>query len=163
MCPSLQETIHLLIDNAPAFTRSWSILKRNLSGKYRVSLFGGDREPFSYLSRQSIDSLSDGAYVFLEEPRRARLLFADPDLTDFYLPNGNFRNELFEVFSYITDERRDESGTEYILLVYGRPASETAAAPQLDFVGNALTNMPPRRDGYVTRAARISTYRLACR
>jgi hypothetical protein len=153
MCPGLQESIDLVIDNAPAFGRSWSYLKRNMSGKYRVSPFGGDREPFGYLTRQSDNSLSDGAYLFLHEPRRARLLFSDPDLTDFYLPNGNFHNELFEVFSYITDERHDENGSEYLLPVHGRPSSETAAAPELDVIGNAFTNMPPSRDGYVKRSA----------
>ena len=153
MCPSLQQSIDLVIDNAPAFGRSWSFLKRNLSGKYRVSTFGGDREPFEYLTLHSTHSLQDGVYLFLQEPRSARLFFSDPDLTDFYLSNGNFHDEVFEVFSYITDERRDENGSQYLLPVYGRPISETAAAPQLDIIGNAFTNMPPKREGYVKRSA----------
>jgi hypothetical protein len=153
VCPSLQESIELIIDNAPAFHRSWAFLKRNLSGKYRVSGFGGDREPFAYLTQQEHHSLHDGVYVFLGEPHRAQLLFSDPDLTDFYLPNGNFRTDLFEVISYITDERRNEAGNEYILPVRAQPRSETTAAPELDIVGNAFTNMPPRREGYVRRAA----------
>lgn len=153
MCPGLQQSIDLVIDNAPAFGRSWSFLKRNLSGKYRVSTFGGDREPFKYLTLQSNHSLQDGVYLFLQEPHSARLLFSDPDLTDFYLPNGNFHDEVFEVFSYITDERRDESGSQYLLPVFGRPISETAAAPELDLIGNSFTNMPPKREGYVKRSA----------
>jgi tetratricopeptide (TPR) repeat protein len=153
MCPDLQKSIDLVIDNAPAFGRSWSFLKRNLSGKYRVSSFGGDRRPFEYLTKQADHSLPDGVYVFLQEPRRGRLLFSDPDLADFYLPNGNFHHEMYEVFSYITDERRYEDGSQYVLPVYGRPVSETAAAPELDVIGNAFTNMPPKRGGYVKRPA----------
>jgi hypothetical protein len=152
MIPALQDSIDLIIDNAPAFQRSWCFLKRSLSGKYRVSLFGGEREPFQYLARETTHSLPDGTYIFLGEPRRARLLFSDPDLSDFYLPNGNFRAGRFEVFSYITDERRDEDGGEYLLPAYARPVSETAAAPDLDVVGESFTNMPPRREGYVRRS-----------
>jgi hypothetical protein len=153
MCPGLQQSIDLIIDNAPAFGRSWSFLKRNMSGKYRVSAFGGDREPFEYLTQQSDHSLPDGVYLFLQGPRSVRLLFSDPDLTDFYLPNGNFHDGLFEIFSYITDERREEDGSQYLLPVYGRPTSETAAVPELDVVGNAFTNMPPMREGYIKRSA----------
>ncbi len=153
MSSALQASIELVIDNAPAFQRSWSFLKRSLSGKYRVSSFGGDREPFKYLTHESTYAFPDGAYVFLGEPRRARLLFSDPDLSDFYLPNGNFRNEVFEVFSHITDERRDENGSQYLLPAYGRPDSETAALPDLDIVGDSFTNMPSRREGYVRRLA----------
>lgn len=153
VCRTLQTSIELLIDNAPAFRRDWSFLKRNLKGKYRVSSFGGDREPFAYLTRDAEQSLPDGAYIFQGEPRRAQLLFTDPDLTDFFLPNGNFRDERFEVISYITDERRDEGGSGYILPVQARPPSETAAAPELDVIGEVFTNMPPRRDGYVKRPA----------
>jgi len=152
MAPVLRESIDLVIDNAPAFQRSWSFLRRSLSGKYRVSLFGGEREPFQYLSREATHSLADGAYIFLGEPRRARLLFSDPDLSDFYLPNGNFHSGRFEVFSYVTDEKRDEDGADYLLPTYARPASETSAAPDLQVVGESFTNIPPRREGYVRRA-----------
>jgi hypothetical protein len=151
--PTLQSSVELVIDNAPAFSRDWCFLKRSLSGKYRVTLLGGNREPFAHLTRQTDQSLPDGAYVFLSEPRHARLLFTDPDLTDFYLPNGNFRQEKFEVASYITDERQDENGSEYVLPVQARPLSETAAAPELDIAGEAFTNMPPRRPDYVNRSS----------
>ena len=151
MSPALQESIELVIDNAPAFQRSWSFLRRNLSGKYRVSSFGGDREPFKYLTREAKYSFPDGAYVFLDQPRRAQLLFSDPDLSDFFLPNGNFRNATFEVFSCITDERHDENGSQYLLPTYGRPDSETAALPDLDIVGNSFSNMPAKREGYIRR------------
>ncbi|MEV6601978.1 NB-ARC domain-containing protein [Actinoplanes sp. NPDC051346] len=152
-CVELQKSVALLLSNAPAFQRSWAYLKRNLSGKYRVSGFGGDQEFFAYLKKERDQSLPDGAYVFIGDPRLTSLLFSDPDLTDFFLPNGNFRNQLFESLSYITDERQDRDGSSHILPVEALPPSETAAAPDLDVVGSIFSNMPPRRYGYVKRAA----------
>lgn len=151
VCPTLRASLELVIDNAPCFAHTWAVLKRSLSGKYRVSSFGGDREPFAYLTKEVDHSLADGTYVFLGEPCRARLLFSDPDLSDFMLPNGNFHTESFEVVSYITDERRQEPGHEYMLPAQAQARSETAASP-LDIVGESFTNMPPRREGYVKRA-----------
>lgn len=153
ICVNLRASIDLVLDNAPAFQRDWSYLKRNISGKYRVSVIGGERGPFSHLVRDTNQSFADGTYVHLGRPRRARLLFTDPDLIDFYLPNGNFRKEVFEIFSYITDERRNESGSDYLIPVQARPLSETAAAPELDIAGEAFTNMPPQRDDFIKRSA----------
>lgn len=152
-CLELHRSLALVLSNAPAFARPWAFLKRNLSGKYRVSAFGGNPEPFDYLKKDRDHSLRDGVYAFAGEPRLTPLLFSDPDLTDFFLPNGNFRNQTFESLSYITDERQDRDGSSYILPVEAEPPSETAAAPDLDAVGNVFSNMPPRRVGYVSRAA----------
>ncbi|WP_433793073.1 NB-ARC domain-containing protein [Actinoplanes sp. CA-252034] len=152
-CPELHKSLTLVLSNSPAFHRPWAFLKRNLSGKYRVSSFGGDQDKFSYLKRDREQSLPDGVYVFIDSPNRTPLLFSDPDLTDFFLPNGGFRKQAFEALSYITDERREQDGSAYMLPVEALPASETAAAPDLDVVGNVFTNMPPRRHGYVKRAA----------
>jgi hypothetical protein len=153
ICPRLESSINLIIESVPAFQRDWAFLRRSLSGKYRVSPFGGSRGPFRHLSREANHSLPDGAYAFLGEPRQAKLLFSDPDLNDFYLPNGTFRGKVFEVFSYITDERHDEDGSIYLLPAYGRPDSETAAKPDLDVVGNSWTNMPPSRSDYIERSS----------
>lgn len=151
VCPVLYSSIEEMLANAPAFHRSWAHLHRSLSGKYRVSLFGGELGAFAPLTREAKHSLPDGAYVVLGELRPARLLFTDPDLTDFLLPNGNYRGGRFEVLSYITDEIRVQDGTPWSLRVEAQAASETAAAPALDVVGNLFSNMPPRREGYVSR------------
>lgn len=151
VCPALQRSVDDLMENAPAFQRDWAYLKRNLSGKYRVSGFGGSREPFEYLTREPDHSLPDGAYIAVETLRPVRLLFSDPDLTDFYMPNGNWRKGRFEVLSYLTDDIRTEDGSVWKLPIGAQPRSETAAAPALDVVGEAFTNMPPRRDSYVPR------------
>jgi len=43
VCPALEASIDEVVGNAPAFGRSWAYLRRNLSGKYRVSSFGALR------------------------------------------------------------------------------------------------------------------------
>jgi hypothetical protein len=124
-----------------------------LSGKYKISPFGGSREPFAYLAREADYSLSDGVYVVIGEPRSANLLLTDTDLTDFFLPNGNYRSGLFEILSYISDDRGSGDGKRYLLPAEAQPASETKAEPKLDVAGRVFTNMPPRREGYVRRGA----------
>ena len=116
-----------------------------------MSSFGGSRENFEYLTRETDHSFPDGAYVFLDEPRRVNLLFTDADLSDFLLPNGNYHSAKFEVLSYITDERQTVDGSAYLLATETQPTSETSASPILDVVGNVFSNMPPRREGYVRR------------
>jgi hypothetical protein len=151
ICPQLAESLIAVIDNAPAFGRSWAHLRRNLAGKYRVSPFGNGQEGFTYLARESEHSLPDGVYVDLGGPRACELLFTDPDLTDFFLPNGNFRNGKYETLSYISDERRPADGSAYLLPVEAQPRSETAAQPDMGIVGNLFSNMPPLPEYYVQR------------
>lgn len=153
ICPTLQDSLTEILENAPAFNRAWAHLHRSLSGKYRISAFGVGRDEFAYLARESDHSLPDGSYIFLGEPRRSSLLFTDPDLTDFYLPNGNFRNGKFEALSYISDEVRTIDGGAYLLPKEAQPRSETTASSAMKFVGEALSNIPPRPDRYVQRAA----------
>jgi hypothetical protein len=152
ICPMLALSIIEIVDNSPAFKRSWVHLHRSLSGKYRISAFGNGREEFSYLARESGHSLPDGTYIYLGQPRRTPLFSTDPDLTDFFLPNGNFRNGTFEALSYISDQRRPGDGNAYLLPVEAQPRSETTAFSTMEFVGGLLSNIPPRPDRYVQRS-----------
>ena len=151
ICPNLRSSLAEIIDNAPAFGRDWAHLKRNLSGKFRVSVFSGSRQPFQHLSAEAKHSMPDGTYVNLGGLRRVALVHSDPDLADFFLPNGNYRNERYETLSYISDERRSEDGTVWSLPVEAQPGSETSAQRDLDVVGDVFTNMPPRRERYIAR------------
>lgn len=151
ICPSLAGSLAEVLTNAPAFQRPWAYLRRSLSGKYRVSPFGNGREPFAYLARETEHSLPDGTYVYLDEPRACNLILTDADLTDFFYPNGNFRNGTFETLSYNTDLRRQGDGSPYLLPVEAQPRSETRAAPDMEIVGNVFTNMPPPPERYVKR------------
>ena len=150
----LWSSIQEVWDNHPAFRRPWAYLYQNLSGKYRISTFGGEREPFDFLSRETAHNLPNGAYIFLGEPRRCNLIFTDPSFLDFLLPNGNYRRSQFS--GSVLQHRRGESrgwDTVAPLPADARPKSETRATVDLDIVGNVFTNMPPQREGYVRREA----------
>lgn len=151
VCPQLEHSLMEIIENAPVFSRSWVHLKRSMSGKYRVSVLGGEREPFSFLTKERGHSLPEGVYAHLGAVCRVPLLRTDADLTDFWLPNGNFSGTTFESLSYITDRTRTEDGSDWLLPAEAQPASETGANPQLDVIGNTFTNMPPRASGYIPR------------
>lgn len=153
VCPVLESSINEILDGAPAFRRSWAYLWRNLSGKYRVSSFGGGRDEFTFLTRETDHVLANGCYIFLEAPCAVPLLVSDPDLTDFFLPNGKFRSGSYETLSYITDARRTTDASAYALPAAAQPASETAGLPALEIVGNVFSNLPPRRPGYISRTA----------
>jgi tetratricopeptide (TPR) repeat protein len=147
----LKASIDLVGDNAPAFRRPWAYVRRQLSGRMRASHFAGDPEPFKQLRAEDAEPLSEGVYVVGGGMRRVPMLFTDPDLTDFYLPNGAYRSQQFEVLSYITGIRRRQDAAEWTVVVETLPLSETAALKGLDVVGEAFANLPPRGDGYVSR------------
>ena len=50
--PHLARSIETFYQNFSIFERSWCYLYRNLSGKYRVSIIGGDSAPFEHLKRE---------------------------------------------------------------------------------------------------------------
>ena len=153
ICPELAESLNQVIANAPAFGRSWAHLRRNLSGKYRISAFGNGNDGFAHLRRESEHSLPDGTYVDLGGPRLCELLFTDPDLTDFFFPNGNFRNGKYETLSYIRRRAEIRQRQWLPLPVEAQPRSETAAKPDMASVGNLFSNMPPLPEHYVLRPA----------
>ncbi len=157
--PSLRRSVELLSDNLPTFGRDWAHLKRNLSGKYRVSLIAGDRNVYSSFAMETDHKLPDGVYVHLGRPRRSELILSDADLSDFFLPNGNYRHGRYETLSYLTDERRTEDGSRWLLPVDALPASETTAAPDMELVGETFSNIPPRIESYVPRPSLESELR----
>ena len=151
VAPHLVRSIEFVLENAPAFARSWAYLRKQLNGRMRVSHFAGEAEPFKGLRADEADQYSDGAYLEAGGIRRAPLFFTDSELGDFYLPNGGYRSQRFEVLSYITGTRREEDAGPWSVVVESLPASETAAKEDLQVVGEAFVNLPPRRDGYVSR------------
>lgn len=151
VCDSLDASLEQVRTNAPFVERPWAYLHQTLSGKYRVSSFGGKRDPFLHLARDSGQPYANGAYVFLDQPRKVRLLRTDSELTDFYVPNGGFRTGTFELISYISDETLQGDASAYALPIAAQPFSETRAAREFDVVGETFTNMPPPRDGYISR------------
>ena len=154
LVPKLRSSIQLLIENNSVFQQPWAYLHRNLSGKYNVVDLGGDTSCFLELKKAAAahgENYPDGVYLWVEKPRLVSLLHSDIDATDFFVPNGGFKEKTFELHSPITDDRRKENAGPYLAAPSDRPASETEGTKELDIIGNVLTNIPAAPSGYVKR------------
>ena len=151
LCPPIADALTAIEENLTVFQLPWAYVRRNLSGKYRVIPLLGRSEVFDYLRSSSDTSLADGVYLHLEEHRSIPLVFYLEVTSDLALPNGNFRDRRFEVLSYITDDSRMVDGTAWVTPPTSLPPSETEGRPELEVVGNLLTNLPPKPVGHVPR------------
>jgi hypothetical protein len=147
----LERSIALMVENLTVLHRPWAYLHRNLSGKYRVSVMGGDESCFAHLKREPNHNLPNGVYLYADDFYRVDLVFSDADLADFLLPNGQFRGAQFEILSYITNERRRVDGEAFQAPPTLLPQSETEGEAQLDVQGNSFGNLPDPPAEYVGR------------
>lgn len=150
-CPLLLHSISLILDNLNLFNRPWAYFFRNLSGKYRISYLLKGCDQFDYLKRENKDNFESGIYCLVDYPRKINLLYSDPELSDFYYPNGNLKNEKFETISYISDCRVEKCAKLYMNPVTSLPSSETEGLSQLDVLGNCFTNLPIQSENYIRR------------
>ena len=149
--PPLNLSLELLAADFPLFRRSWVHLRRNLSGKYRVTSLGVTIDPFETLKSDRTGSYADGIHIHVGRPRPVTLLAADDDIRDFFLPNGRFTGRRYELLSYLTDTRIADDATRYSDPPTTLPASETEGLGELTVVGNVFTNIPDRISGYIDR------------
>lgn len=148
----LDASINIFANNLSLFKLPWAYLKRNLSGKYRVSNMSNDGSPFEPLKKDKETNLEDGVYVFLDTYRRVPLLKSDSNLTDFYLPNGGFNKNTFECLSYISDNRSYEDVTPYLIPPGDLPKSETEGLSKLEVINDkCFSNLPKNNEVYVKR------------
>ena len=151
MAPALAAAIDEVVANLPLFTRSWAVIRRNLSGKYRVAALAGYRDEFNHLTRHDQYQYPDGVYVALDGLNRVALVSTDVDLSDFFVANGGFANDHHELISYVTDEHTYPSNAGYLRPPSPLPASETQGLAKLDLLGKSFANLPPRTRDYVER------------
>jgi len=154
LCPKLEESIRMVIDNYRMFRRSWAFLYRNLSGKYRVTKLTEEGQSFDYLKTSKSNSLThlpDGVYVYLDQPVRVELIESSVDAIDFYLPNGGFNGKRYEILSYITGETLELDASSYAAPASTLPDSETQGIGRLDVQGECFGNLPPLPNAYVHR------------
>jgi hypothetical protein len=148
----LEKSIKLMVENFGLFARPWAFLRRNLSGKYRVTPFSGDRGPFENFTTGALrTSLTDGLYVAFDEISRAHLIETDADASDILLPNGQFDGSHYEILSYITSERRTTDAGPFLAPTGPLPASETQGTGVLDAIGGCFANLPEPPTGYIRR------------
>ena len=154
LVPKLQGSINEICEKNPIYKLPWAYLHRNFSGKYRVIELGGDPAPFQKLTSASAiegENYTDGVYLWAGRYKRVELIHTDLDTSDFFLPNGAFRNERFEFHSLITDDRLKGDASPYMTADCKRPQSETEGATDLYDLHKVLTNMPDMPSGYVNR------------
>jgi hypothetical protein len=150
-CPKIEESIQLIVKNFSAFSRPWVYLHRNLNGVYRVSKLTDNANEFEYLKREVSHNFDNGIYIFLEHPRKIKLFYTNAELTDFWITNGNLKNDVFETISYLSDERMIKSAKKYLQPITKLPSSHTEGDSQLEIRNKCFTNLPKPPDFYVNR------------
>lgn len=148
---TLEESIRLISERLGILSAEWVHLHRNLSGKYRVTALTTSSENFKYLRESKSETLPDGIYLHLDAPLRVELFESDSSLSDFYLPNGQFRGTEYEEISYSTNKKRRADGNAWLSPATPLPNSETHGASDLDLQGNSFSNVPSAADDYVAR------------
>jgi hypothetical protein len=147
----LEQSIRLLAKNLSIFQAEWAYLHRNLSGKYKVTALSETSDHFKHFRETRAENLPDGVYIHLGTPVRIELFESDSSITDFFVPNGQFRNTDYEVISYITNQKHRADGTQWLAPATPLPSSETQGSPALDLQGNSLSNVPVAADDYIDR------------
>jgi hypothetical protein len=148
--PKLEQSIKLIVNNFTAFKRPWAYLYRNLSGRYRVSQLLVSNS-FDFLKRENNHNLENGIYCFLDSPVKISFFDSNPELTDFFITNGNLKCEVYEAISYISDTRISLSAKEYLQPISKLPSSHTEGSDRLEIIGNCFTNLPVPTDEYINR------------
>ncbi len=147
----LRASIDLIAANLQCFSVETAYLYRSLSGKYRVSPIFSNADAFRPLKSSREFSLDNGVYIYVDDFIRLNLVESDPELRDFYLPNGNRKPTGYEVLSYATGERVHLESARYknsgLVLV----KSETEGRRSLEIIGNVFSNMPLALADYVER------------
>lgn len=152
-CQPLEESWSLVVDNLSLYSIPWAYLRRNLSLKYRVCPLGDDDSPFAHMRVQKDINYEDGVYVAFDILRLCRLIHSNQDLSDFFVANGGFTGQKYEVLSYISGEIQHASADPYLKPSERLPGSQTEGKGQLDIVGEAFSNLPDPTPDYVTRDA----------
>lgn len=149
----IERSVTLIYENFSLFDRAWSYLHRNLSGKYRVSPITANNGQFDKLKSSHECQLEsgNGVYVYFDSPRYVSLMRSEPELQDFYFPNGGFRKHSFELLSYQTDDKIGGDARPFLTPPGSLPISETAGHGDLLARGNCFSNAPYEIAGYVKR------------
>lgn len=150
--PLLEESINNVISELQIFKWQWAYLHRNLSGKYRVSKISEENDQFKLLSKTSGENLTNGIYIYRNEPVQIDLLESDPELSDFFVPNGQFRGNEYECISYITGKIKRVEASRWIVPASCLPDSETHGLLTLEAQGNVFTNVPCVSTDYIQRS-----------
>ena len=116
-----------------------------MSGKYTIVDLQDGSTPLNDLRSRLIaadENYPDGVYILTDKLCLIELIHTDLDCRDFFLPNGDFRDDSFELHSLISDNRGKGDGRPYLNAPSGRPSSETEGLGELEVQGQVFTNVP---------------------
>ncbi len=147
----LFESIDTVYRHLFLFQRPWVYLYRNLSGKYRVTSLGNEAQQFDHLKRHSTYTYDNGVYIYFGSPKLVPLLTSDPELSDFFLPNGGFNSRSFSLLSYVTDDKQSADSSPYLVQPNVQD-SDTQGFGELLPRGNCFSNAPVPANDYVSRS-----------
>ena len=148
----LYDSIIAIYNNLTLFKRPWAYLYQNYSGKYRISYISEKSSDFDNLKRKNDYTLNNGVYCFTDRPHAITLCYSNPELSYFFLVNGNFSNtNQFEVLNYLTNDKEKKDGTAYLVPPTRLPDSMTSGSPQLNLIGNSFSNLPIGLTDYIKR------------
>lgn len=150
-CPSLRRSIDGVASNLSLLSLPWAYLHQNLSGKYRITAWGDTSDNLDSLKRETLHSFDDGVHVELQTLRPVTLIDSDPEGSDYRFVNGQFKDNGYEMLSYLTNDRIRKPSTPYMLPAGELPPSETEGLGELDTKGNVFTNLPDPISKYVPR------------
>lgn len=148
---NLDQSISILCQKIDIFELPWAHLRRNLSGKYRITYLSKKSEDFEYLKGLNDECFQDGIYISMNGLREIQLMSTDADLSDIYFANGMFKNATYDMLSYESNSVRKEPNDLYLQAVESLPTSETQGLGILDAVNNCFSNIPPSKHLYIPR------------
>jgi NB-ARC domain len=151
--PPLERSIDLVSEHFCLFHRPWAYLHRNLSGRYRISKLTESSKPFDPLKSDGSRGVANGLYTHFDDIARVEIVDSDPELSDFFFPNGAFTGKRYELISYISGNTKGADATPYLTPATELPPSQTQGIGELEVQGNCFGNLPPMHMSYVSRPA----------
>ncbi|WP_413736520.1 NB-ARC domain-containing protein [Sodalis sp. RH21] len=147
----LEKSIKIILANLSLLKIPSAYLKRNMSGKYRVTSISSLNDYLEMLKKNDSFQYEEGVYVYIDNLYKVPLLKSDPDLQDFYISNGGFKNTKYEMMSYLSDDKIQEDSSEYFAPKGKLPASESQGLGELLAYTNCFSNVPALSYDYINR------------
>ncbi|EGA64177.1 NB-ARC domain-containing protein [Vibrio brasiliensis] len=147
----LDRSLKSIIYNSELLRIPSAVIKRNLSGKYRVTLLGQGSESFESLKTNKDKALRDGVYIDLNGLKKVPLISCNIDASDFFIANGGFSSNNYEMLSYYSDNTNLTDSSEYLAPTGVLPPSESDGLGELIPKGNCFTNLPALNYSYIER------------
>lgn len=147
----LESSIKKIIKNLSLLDIPCAYLKRNINGKYRVTPISKINSNMEELKKSNLVNYLDGVYIYIAGFHRVPLTSSDPELSDFYISNGGFNNNKYEMLSYFSDDKIHGDSSEYIVPKGQLPASESQGLVELLAYENCLSNVPSLSYDYILR------------